>query len=300
MATVSRQRLEIGGVRDRPRCQGGSGNVHPSADGTDPAARRCTGRRGAGRRCPGRGDPGSRRSRSRPATPAAPPPPPPPPVVRNPAQVAARESQLRDLRLDLRTEASRASSALSVADPAESHRLIEPMVERVVQQAGLAVTRDERMRLVDEMVHDVTGFGPLEPYSRPDDHRDHGQRAGPRLDRASRQDRASRTAFLNDEHVLRVIERIVAPLGRRIDESSPRVDARLPDGSRVNAIIEPLSLIGPVITVRKFSPDARTRSTIWSGSGPPRPRCSTSCTRAWRHGSTCSSPAERGRARPRP
>ena len=59
--------------------------------------------------------------------------------------------------------------------------------------------------------------------------------------------------FLNDEHVLRIIDRIITPLGRRIDETSPRVDARLPDGSRVNAIIEPLSLIGPVITVRKFS-----------------------------------------------
>ena len=58
--------------------------------------------------------------------------------------------------------------------------------------------------------------------------------------------------FLNDEHVLRIIDRIITPLGRRIDASSPRVDARLPDGSRVNAVIEPLSLIGPVITVRKF------------------------------------------------
>src|SRR5207247_3666104 len=59
--------------------------------------------------------------------------------------------------------------------------------------------------------------------------------------------------FLNDEHVKRIIDRIIAPMGRHIDETSPRVDARLPDGSRVNAIIAPLSLVGPVITVRKFS-----------------------------------------------
>jgi len=59
--------------------------------------------------------------------------------------------------------------------------------------------------------------------------------------------------FLNDEHVLRIIDRIITPMGRRIDDSSPRVDARLPDGSRVNAIIEPLSLVGPVITIRKFA-----------------------------------------------
>jgi pilus assembly protein CpaF len=59
--------------------------------------------------------------------------------------------------------------------------------------------------------------------------------------------------FENEDHVLRVLDRIVSPLGRRIDESSPLVDARLPDGSRVNAIIRPLALCGPTITIRKFS-----------------------------------------------
>jgi pilus assembly protein CpaF len=59
--------------------------------------------------------------------------------------------------------------------------------------------------------------------------------------------------FENNDHVLRIIDRIVAPLGRRIDEASPYVDARLPDGSRVNAVIAPISLVGPVLTIRKFS-----------------------------------------------
>ena len=59
-------------------------------------------------------------------------------------------------------------------------------------------------------------------------------------------------AFEDDEHVMRILDRIVAPLGRRIDESSPLVDARLPDGSRVNAVIRPISLVGPTITIRKF------------------------------------------------
>ena len=63
----------------------------------------------------------------------------------------------------------------------------------------------------------------------------------------------SETQFASNNHVMRVIERIVAPLGRRIDESSPMVDARLPDGSRVNAIIPPLALAGPCITIRKFA-----------------------------------------------
>jgi pilus assembly protein CpaF len=68
--------------------------------------------------------------------------------------------------------------------------------------------------------------------------------------------------FNNDEHVLRIIDRIVAPLGRRIDESSPMVDARLPDGSRVNAVIRPLSLVGPVITIRKFRKESLTISDL--------------------------------------
>ena len=64
--------------------------------------------------------------------------------------------------------------------------------------------------------------------------------------------------FQDDDHVMRVIDRIVSPLGRRIDESSPTVDARLPDGSRVNAIIPPIALNGPTVTIRKFSKDPFT------------------------------------------
>src|SRR4029079_7769667 len=77
--------------------------------------------------------------------------------------------------------------------------------------------------------------------------------------------------FLNDEHVHRIIDRIITPLGRRIDEMSPRVDARLPDGSRVNAIIAPLSLVGPVITVGTVShPPYTVEDLIRFGTATPQ------------------------------
>ena len=75
--------------------------------------------------------------------------------------------------------------------------------------------------------------------------------------------------FRNDEHVLNIIDRIITPLGRHIDETSPRVDARLPDGSRVNAIIKPLSLVGPVITVRKFATRFTVDDLVGFGTASP-------------------------------
>ena len=104
------------------------------------------------------------------------------------------------------------------------------------------------------MLDEVAGFGPIEPLLA-----DHSINEvmvnGPRriyVERAGKIERVDVT-FRDDEHVLNIIDRIITPLGRHIDETSPRVDARLPDGSRVNAIIKPLSLVGPVITVRKFA-----------------------------------------------
>ena len=122
------------------------------------------------------------------------------------------------------------------------------------------MTRDERGRFVQEMIQEITGFGPLEPYLN-DPSITEVMVNGPNhiyIERAGKITRVD-AFFLNDEHVMRIIDRIITPLGRRIDETSPRVDARLPDGSRVNAIIAPLSLVGPVITVRKF---ARTPYTV--------------------------------------
>ena len=165
-----------------------------------------------------------------------------------------REDLLHEVRLRLQAEGVGAFHDLLEAKDTEVRPKIEALVDRVIGQNGFALTGDERVRLISEMVHDITGFGPLEPLLS-DPTITEVMVNGPTHIYVERHGKIQRvnTAFLNDEHVLRVIDRIITPLGRRIDESSPRVDARLPDGSRVNAIIEPLSLVGPVITVRKFS-----------------------------------------------
>ena len=178
-----------------------------------------------------------------------------PVVGPRPEQVAAREEWLRDIRAGLQDEVIGASSTLfSATTASEVRKEVEAVVDRFVGANGLAVTRDERARLIEEVMAEVGGLGPLEPLLA-DASITEVMVNGPRhvyIERGGKVQRVDVT-FLNDEHVLRIIDRIITPLGRRIDKSSPRVDARLADGSRVNAVIEPLSLVGPVITVRKFA-----------------------------------------------
>ncbi len=170
-------------------------------------------------------------------------------------QVSAREAWLHDVRLRLVNEVSSSSESLfDAAATTDVHAKVETLVDRFVRANGYPVTGDERQRLIEELVGEVGGLGPLEPLLR-DDSITEIMVNGPSqvyIERHGKIERVNRV-FLNEEHVLRIIDRIVTPLGRRIDQSSPRVDARLPDGSRVNAIIPPLSLVGPVITIRKFS-----------------------------------------------
>ncbi len=166
-----------------------------------------------------------------------------------------REQQLRAIRDALQADVIASSRELfSAADGDELHERIGAIVDRMLAANSHAVTREERLRLIEEVVSEVTGLGPLEPLLR-DDTITEVMVNGPSQIYIERRGKIQRvdTTFMNDEHVMRIIDRIIAPLGRRIDQTSPRVDARLPDGSRVNAIIEPLSLIGPVITIRKFA-----------------------------------------------
>ena len=138
-------------------------------------------------------------------------------------------------------------------DPAALRdRVMADVRRHLAQEAG--VSREDRERLAAEIADDVLGHGPLERLLN-DDSVTEVMVNGPDEVWVERQGRLYETnvRFTDESHLRRIINKIVAQVGRRVDESSPLVDARLPDGSRVNAIIPPLSLSGPVVTIRKFS-----------------------------------------------
>ncbi len=136
----------------------------------------------------------------------------------------------------------------------EVRATIEELFAAILAEENIVLTRGDRKRLFDAIVAEILGYGPLEPLLA-DESITEIMVNGPYniyVERAGNLIRTNVT-FEDEDHVLRVLDRIVAPLGRRIDESSPTVDARLPDGSRVNAVIRPIALCGPTITIRKFS-----------------------------------------------
>ena len=189
--------------------------------------------------------------------------PPAPPESSKLAEMRMRRptiaaSPARDAYLELKTRVQ--TKLLAELDPSmdvtktdEVRASIEELFDSVLTEENIILSRVERSRLFESIVAEILGFGPIEPFIA-DETITEIMVNGPKniyIERAGRIERTSAT-FENADHVMRIIDRIVAPLGRRIDESSPYVDARLPDGSRVNAIIPPLSLVGPVITIRKF------------------------------------------------
>jgi len=136
----------------------------------------------------------------------------------------------------------------------EVRRTIQDLFEQILAEENIVLSRPERARLFEQIAAEILGFGPLQPLLE-DDTITEIMVNGPKNVYIERKGRLHRVpvTFENNDHVMRIIDRIVAPLGRRIDESSPYVDARLPDGSRVNAVIPPISLVGPTLTIRKFS-----------------------------------------------
>lgn len=136
----------------------------------------------------------------------------------------------------------------------EVRRTIQDLFEQILAEENIVLSRPERARLFEQIAAEILGFGPLQPLLE-DDTITEIMVNGPKNVYIERKGRLHRVpvTFESNDHVMRIIDRIVAPLGRRIDESSPYVDARLPDGSRVNAVIPPISLVGPTLTIRKFS-----------------------------------------------
>ena len=133
-------------------------------------------------------------------------------------------------------------------------RTIQDLFEQILAEEKYRSSRPERARYLSKFLPKILGFGPLQPLLE-DDTITEIMVNGAKNIYIERKGKVHRVpvTFENNDHVMRIIDRIVAPLGRRIDESSPYVDARLPDGSRVNAVIPPISLVGPVLTIRKFS-----------------------------------------------
>jgi pilus assembly protein CpaF len=150
---------------------------------------------------------------------------------------------------------SRMDLAAAETMPSEqlSH-VLQGLINQLIDEQALPVNNDERHQLIAELQNEILGLGPLEPLL-----------ADPSISEilvnrydtvfVERKGRLEQVPiqFNNDEHLLRIIDKIVSRVGRRIDESSPMADARLPDGSRVNAIIPPISLDGPTLSIRRFS-----------------------------------------------
>jgi len=181
---------------------------------------------------------------------------PPPPTAARPflGAAPARES-FREAKYRVQNRlVNELDPKLDLSNQAEVRRQIEELFGKIADEEGLALTRAERVRMLEQITDEILGLGPLEPLLR-DETITELMINGPQQVYIERDGilELTNVTFQNDEHVMKIIQRIIAPIGRRIDESSPMVDARLADGSRVNAIIPPLSLVGPVLTIRKFA-----------------------------------------------
>jgi pilus assembly protein CpaF len=148
---------------------------------------------------------------------------------------------------------------LDLSNAAKVRQQVEDIFNTILDSENIVLTRTERARMFESIAADILGFGPLEVLLN-DTEISEIMVNGPRNIYVERKGKLTKSdvIFNNDEHVLRVIDRIISPLGRRCDESSPMVDARLPDGSRVNAVIRPISLVGPCLSIRKFKKEGIT------------------------------------------
>ncbi len=143
--------------------------------------------------------------------------------------------------------------ALAALDRPQAESQIRAALQRLLAEETTPLSRAERERVIEEIGYEILGLGPLDPLLRDAEVTDILVN-GPHQVYVEKYGRLQRTSvvFRDDAHLLQIIERIVSAVGRRVDEASPMVDARLPDGSRVNAVIPPLALDGPCLSIRRF------------------------------------------------
>ena len=143
---------------------------------------------------------------------------------------------------------------MDITQTAEVRATIQEMFEAMLAEESIVLTRNEKRRLFEQIVAEILGYGPLEQFLNTQGVTEIMVN-GPKNVFVEQDGKLTRTpvTFEDNDHLLRIIDRIVAPLGRRIDEGSPMVDARLPDGSRVNAVVPPIALYGAALTIRIFS-----------------------------------------------
>lgn len=146
--------------------------------------------------------------------------------------------------------------ALQLGDRAE---IVKQRLNDMYVQSKVALPEDIRKQIFNEILDEMTGFGPIQPLLD-DPEVSEVMVNGPKKIFVERGGKVTKSGitFDDDDHVERIIDRIISPLGRRVDADSPTVDARLPDGSRVNAVIRPVAIDGPCITIRKFKKDKLT------------------------------------------
>ncbi|HYT52456.1 MAG TPA: CpaF family protein [Gaiellaceae bacterium] len=186
----------------------------------------------------------------------------------------SRRGRAGDPHADLKTRIHRTCIArlgaafINLEGSHELARRVREIVKEQLDADEAPLSPSERALLEQQIADDILGYGPLEPFLQDPTVTEVMVNGYDQLyvERGGTIDETD-ASFLDDAHLLRIIDRIVSQVGRRIDESSPMVDARLPDGSRVNAIIPPLSLRGPSLTIRKFTRDALSlRDLVGLGS----------------------------------
>jgi pilus assembly protein CpaF len=178
------------------------------------------------------------------------------PPSSNPSRLSAADlSKLKQYLIDTLSRGIESEGISSEQRP----EFIQQHLKDVYDQAHLYLPEDVQRIIFQDVLNDMMGFGPIQPFLD-DPEISEVMVNGPKNIYVEKQGQLIRTnaAFDDDAHVMRIIDRIILPLGRRVDPDSPTVDARLPDGSRVNAVVPPVALDGPSITIRKFLKDKLT------------------------------------------